>query len=138
MEYMQEQRFCCGASIRHGFKSIESSYLLADHNIGCSGSNCSLSISQGDILNTKTVSWVEILHLKRPVIQVKLQKPKGEVITFRDFPWILDFDELYHSFSFDQWCCLHAEVYGLSGTSIKESVVIRAQGQQDSGTYYNS
>lgn len=47
--------------------------------------------SQGEILNTKTTSWLDTPHLEQ-LPEEELQKSKNNVMIFRDFPRTTDFD----------------------------------------------
>lgn len=60
--------------------------------------------------------------------EAELQKPKGKVSTFRDFPRTVDFDRIGLCSPFGRWCCLHAGFRGLNGTSTTWAVVLRSGG----------
>ena len=67
----------------HGLKPIESLFSTLD----IWDPIITLSLSLGELLSTKTMSWVDILQLTRTVSQ----KPKGKVNTFRVFLGTVDF-----------------------------------------------
>lgn len=55
-------------------------------------------------------------------------KDVRKVRTFRDFARTVDVDGLGVWFHFGSWCCLPVEFYGLNGTSVIKSVVLRSGG----------
>lgn len=55
------------------------------------------------------------------------QKPKSKVSPFRDILNIRYFG-LGLCFHFGRWYCLHAEFYGINGTLIIDSVVLKSGG----------
>lgn len=55
------------------------------------------------------------------------QKPKRKVSPFRDILNIRYF-ALGLCFHFGRWYCLHAEFYGMNGTPILDSVVLKSGG----------
>ena len=62
------------------------------------------SLSQGQLLNTKTMSWVGILQLKRTVLRSRTIEAKKQDSPFRDLP---------KTIGFDGFCCLCDEFDGL-------------------------
>lgn len=58
---------------------------------------------------------------------MELKKPKSKVSPFRDVLNIRYF-ELGLCFHFGRWYCLHAEFYGINGTSVIDSVVPKSGG----------
>ena len=52
-----------------------------------------LSLCQGELLNTKIMTWVDIFQLTNMSARTELQKPKGEASTFRDVLRTTDSDD---------------------------------------------
>lgn len=52
--------------------------------LGLQDPSVALSLSQGELLSTKTVSWFDIVQLARTFSQK--QKQESKVSAFRDFP----------------------------------------------------
>ena len=59
---------------------------------------------------------------------MELQKPKGKVSTFRDFPRTIDFDGSGLCFHLGRYYCPCGRVLWPNGTSIMESVMLRSAG----------
>lgn len=82
-----------------------------------------LNLSQGEFLNTKALSWVDILQLTRTVNQKRNDRsPKAKSVHLESFR-TLDFDGSGLCFHFGRWCYVCAVFYG---TSIMKSVVLRS------------
>ena len=62
-----------------------------------------LSLSQGELLSTKTTSWVDMAQLTRIASQKQnYTEVKKASSTFKDFPRTMDFDGLGFPFHFWQ------------------------------------
>lgn len=97
------------------------------------------SLPQGELLYTKVTFCTIILQLAGIASQVdcktgstimnsqleaELQKSKSKLSIFLDFRLTMDFDVLGLYFHFGTWYCLRAELCGLNGVSVMESVVL--------------
>lgn len=134
--------------LRHEFKSIKTLYQLVTTTLGICDPSVAPNLSQVELLSTETMSGSMSVN-KNSQPEVELQKTKGKVSTFRDFPLTMDWDGSGLFFSYGlclvlvivmayvlvcfsqfmllvQWCCLCAEFCLLNGSSMMELAVLRS------------
>jgi len=76
----------------HGFKPIESLYQSACFTLGVWDLSIATSLSQGELLRTKTMSWVDMIRLTRTVtLKWNYRNQKASLVHLETSPelWIV-------------------------------------------------